>query len=83
MTRQFVENGTIYKIFLWDPALAGEAAMYAGLMLAEGKHVGAGANLGVPGYTNIQPCGGNTSPHCFRGTAQLGLGKETIGQYNF
>jgi simple sugar transport system substrate-binding protein len=83
LTKDYVMKGTIYKIFLWDPALAGEAAMYAGLMLAQGKTVGAGTDLGVPGYTHIQPCGGSTSPHCFRGTAQLGLGKDTIGKYNF
>jgi len=83
IARQYVENGTVYEIFCWDPAAAGEATMYAGLMLAEGKSVGAGTNLGVPGYTSIQPCGGNASSHCFRGTAQLGITKATLDKYPF
>jgi simple sugar transport system substrate-binding protein len=83
LTRDYIEKGTIYRIFLWDPALAGEATMYAALMLAEGKPIRPGTNLGVPGYTHIQPCGGNTSPHCYRGTAQLAIGKDNIAQYNF
>lgn len=83
LSRQYIENGTIYRIFLWDPSLAGEATMYGALMLAEGKHVGAGTDLHVPGYTSIQPCGGNTSPHCFRGNAALEIGKDNLARYNF
>jgi simple sugar transport system substrate-binding protein len=83
LTREFVDKGTIYKIFLWDPGAAGEATMYAALMLAQGKKVGTGTNLNVPGYEHIVPCGAGMSPHCYRGTAQLGLGKSDIAKYNF
>lgn len=79
----YIKSGVIYKIGLWDPALAGKATMQAALMLARGEKIGPGTNLGVPGYTNIQPCGGNTSPHCFRGDAVLIIGKDNLSQYNF
>jgi simple sugar transport system substrate-binding protein len=83
LAKQYIDNGTVYKGFVWDPALAGEATMYAGLMLAEHKTVGTGTNLHVPGYTDIQPCGAGTTEHCFEGNAELQLTKANIGQYNF
>lgn len=83
LTKDYIQSGTIYKILLWDPALAGQATMNAGLMLAQGKTVGTGTDLGVPGYNNIQPCGGDTTSHCFRGDAELQIGKDNLSQYNF
>jgi simple sugar transport system substrate-binding protein len=83
MARQYIKNGTIYSIYLWDPGLTGEATMYAALMLVEGKKVGKGTNLGVPGYTDIQPCGPGTSPHCYMGTGQLVVNKSNVNEYHF
>ena len=83
LARQYIQNGTVYEGFVWDPSLAGEATMYAGQMLAEHKKVTAGTNLQVPGYTDIQPCGSGTTSHCFEGSAELRLTKANIGQYSF
>lgn len=79
----YVENGTIYKIFLWDPALAGEATMQAALMLAHHEKITAGTNLKVPGYTDIQPCGQGATAQCFRGNAELVIDKSNISKYKF
>lgn len=79
----YIQSGAISKIFLWDPALAGQATMNAALLLAQGKQVGAGTNLHVPGYTNIRPCGGDMTSHCFVGDAQLQIGKDNLSQYSF
>lgn len=83
LAANYLRNGTISKIFLWDPALAGEATMQAALMLAQHKKVGAGTNLKVPGYTNIQPCGEGATAHCFRGNAELTVDKNNLSKYNF
>lgn len=83
LASSYIQSGTIYKIFLWDPALAGQATMNAALMLAQGKQVGAGTDLHVPGYTNIQPCGGDMTSHCFLGEAQLQIDKDNLSQYSF
>jgi simple sugar transport system substrate-binding protein len=53
-------------------------------MMLQGKKVGPGTDLGVPGYTNIKKCEGTgVSPQCFEGDAILRLTKENIGKYNF
>lgn len=83
LVKQDLKNGTIYKIFLWDPGLAGDATMHAAQMLAEHKKVGPGTDLKVPGYTSIQPCGGQASSHCYRGNAELQVDKSNLTKYNF
>jgi len=83
LAKQYIENGTVYEGFVWDPSLAGEATMYAAQALAEHKKVTTGTDLHVPGYTDIQPCGPGTTSHCFEGNAELRLTKANIGQYNF
>ncbi len=83
LAKQYVVNKTIYSIFGWDPALAGEAAMYGALQIAQGKAITTGADLHVPGYNNIQPCGGSASPHCFMGNAPLEIGPDNINNYPF
>lgn len=83
LAKQYIENGTVYEGFVWDPSLAGEATMYAGQMLAEHKKVTTGSDLQIPGYTDIQPCGAGTTSHCFEGNAELRLTKANIGQYSF
>ncbi|BCL80868.1 autoinducer 2 ABC transporter substrate-binding protein [Ktedonobacteria bacterium brp13] len=79
----YIKSGTIYKIFLWDPAMAGQATMNAAQLLAQGKQVKAGTNLHVPGYTNIQPCGNGMTSHCFVGNAELQIGKDNLSSYSF
>lgn len=83
LAKQYLESGTVYAGFVWDPALSGKATMYAAKMLAEHKPITAGTDLHVPGYNNIQPCGAGTSPHCFLGAAELQLTKANISQYSF
>ena len=83
LAKPYLDSGTVYAGFIWDPGLTGEATMYAAKMLAEHKTIAAGTDLHVPGYNNIQPCGAGTSPHCFLGAAELQLTKDNISQYSF
>jgi simple sugar transport system substrate-binding protein len=83
LARQYIENGTIYTIYLWDPGLTGEATMYGALMLLQGKKITKGTNLGVPGYTDLVPCGAGTTSHCWMGNAQLVVNKKNVNNYHF
>lgn len=83
LTKNFVNNGTIQAVFLWDASLTARAVMNGALMMLQGKKVGPGTNLNVPGYNSIQKCEGDASAHCYQGNAILKLTKQNIGQYNF
>lgn len=83
LSKTYVDNGTVYAIYAWDASLTGQATMNAALMLAEGKKVGTGTNLGVPGYTDIQPCGAGATAQCYMGNAILKMTKQNIGNYDF
>lgn len=76
-----ITDGSIYRIFLWDPAKAGEAAMHAALLLKQGKKITKGTDLKVAGYHSMQPCG--TTNVCWQGDATLSIGKGNLSQYKF
>jgi len=84
LTRKYVNAGTIQAVFLWNSALTVHAVMNGAKMMIEGKKVGVGTNLGVPGYTDIKKCEGTgVSPNCYQGNAILKLTKKNIGKYHF
>jgi simple sugar transport system substrate-binding protein len=76
-----ITDGSIYRIFLWDPAKAGDAAMQAALLLHEGKKITKGTDLKVDGYHSMQSCG--TTNVCWQGNATLSIGKDNLPKYNF
>jgi simple sugar transport system substrate-binding protein len=45
-----LETGAVDLISFWDPAVAGEACNQIALRLINGETVGAGTDLGLPGY---------------------------------
>jgi len=83
LVTQYVKDGTIYRIFCWDPKLSGEALAEGAIFLAEGGTPYTGMNLHVPGYENLQPCGAPFAASCFEGNGPLSIGKENIDQYKF
>lgn len=83
LTKQYVMNGTINTVYLWDASLTAEAVMNGALMMLHGKKITSGTNLHVPGYTSIKPCGAGSTKQCFEGDAILALTKKNIGKYNF
>jgi len=44
---EFLNDGAVDKIFLWDPAVAGQAQDKLALMLIQGKKIGPGIDLGL------------------------------------
>jgi simple sugar transport system substrate-binding protein len=78
---KYLTDGAIDRIFFWDPAMAGEAALQIALMLAQGEKIEMGTNLGVPGYDSLTKLDGYDN--VFVGNAALEADVNTISQYNF
>lgn len=80
-TSQYLEDGSIDGIFLWDPALAGQAMLAAGRIIAEGGTLETGTDLGVPGYESLTQSPDN--PRTFLGNAPLVITIENLDEYDF
>jgi simple sugar transport system substrate-binding protein len=78
---KYLEDGSIDKIFFWDPAMAGKAMMTIARLLAEGKKVEEGTDLGVPGYESLRVSEDN--PKVFYGDAAIVVDKSNVGDYDF
>lgn len=81
VANQYLADGSIDKIFFWDPALAGEAQLQIAKILSEGGKIEAGTDLGIKGYNNLQPMAGQTN--VFVGEAQVAADVETAKQFDF
>ncbi|QJC22124.1 autoinducer 2 ABC transporter substrate-binding protein [Arcanobacterium buesumense] len=80
-SKKGLEDGSIDEIYFWDPAAAGKAILKAGQLLAEGKTLEPGTDLGVEGYTNLVQSTEN--PIVFYGDASLSATKETVDNFPF
>jgi simple sugar transport system substrate-binding protein len=78
---KFLTDGSVDKIFFWDPALAGEAQAKLALMLINGEKIGPGLNLGLRGYTNLKRIPG--SPHGLSGSGWIAVDKTNAKKYPF
>jgi len=81
VANQYLADGSIDKIFFWDPALAGEAQLQIAKILAEGGTIEAGTDLGIEGYNDLQPMDGYDN--VFVGAAQVAADAETAKQFDF
>ena len=77
----YLPDGSVDKIFFWDPALAGKAQDVLALMLANGQEITPGLDLGLVGYESIQPLEG--TPHAWAGNAWVDVDKTNASQYPF
>jgi simple sugar transport system substrate-binding protein len=78
---KYFADGSIDRIFFWDPAMAGEAQLQLALMLAQGQPIEAGTNLNVPGYDSLIKLDGYDN--VFVGNAALEADAKTVSQYQF
>lgn len=79
--KDYVNNGTIDSVCLWDPALAGYAMCNVAYQILSGEEVGEGADLGCEGYESVQMVEGKN--RCLLGDAPLILTTDNIGEYDF
>ena len=78
---EFLGDGAVDRIFLWDPAVAGQAQAKLALMLIQGKKIGPGLDLGLPGYRNLKEIPG--TPHALAGSGWIAIDKSNSKQYPF
>jgi len=78
---ELLTDGAVDKIFLWDPAVAGQAQDKLALMLIQGKKIGPGLDLGLPGYRNLKAIPG--TPHALAGSGWIAIDKSNSGEYPF
>ena len=78
---EFLDDGAVDKIFLWDPLVAGQAQDKLALMLIKGEKIAPGLDLGLPGYRNLKRIPG--TPHGLAGSGWITIDKSNAGQYPF
>ena len=81
VANQYLADGSIDKIFFWDPALAGKAQLEIARILADGGTIEEGTDLGIEGYTSLKKLEGYDN--VFVGDASVAADAETAAQYNF
>jgi simple sugar transport system substrate-binding protein len=79
--RQYLASGSTKLISFWDPADAGYVMNKIAVMLLEGKKLTNGADLGVPGYTQLRQ--DPEKPTLFYGSAWVDVTKQNMDAYNF
>jgi simple sugar transport system substrate-binding protein len=81
VSSKYLDDGSIDKIFFWDPALAGHAMMKIAEMLVNGEELSSGMDLGLDGYDNVQQ-----SPDVattWYGSAWVIVDKDNAADYPF
>src|SRR5499425_285728 len=78
---EFLNDGAVDKIFLWDPLVAGQGQCKLALMLIKGEKIAPGLDLGLPGYRNLKSIAG--TPHGLAGSGWIAIDKSNVRQYPF
>jgi len=77
----FLSDGAVDQMFLWDPLVAGQAQAKLALMLIRGEKITAGLDLGLPGYRSLKRIA--DTPHGFAGSGWIAIDKSNVRQYPF
>lgn len=80
-TREYVKNGTIDAVCLWDPASAGYAMCDLAYKVLAGDEITEGIDLGQKGYESVTIQEG--ANRCVLGNAPLILNTDNIDDYDF
>jgi len=81
VSAKYLEDGSIDKIFFWDPALAGEAQLAIAQIIADGGTISAGTDLGIVGYNGLAQLDG--FDNVWVGEAAVIVDAANMGEYNF
>lgn len=81
VSTKYLEDGSIDKIFFWDPALAGEAQLAIAQILADGGTISAGTDLGIEGYNSLSQLDG--FDNVWVGEAAVIVDADNASQYPF
>lgn len=77
-TRDFLNEGVLQSVALWDPALAAKAMLNLAVMMYNGEEVTNGSDLGVDGYNDIVIDG-----RVIIGQGWLAITKDNVDTFTF
>jgi simple sugar transport system substrate-binding protein len=78
---KYLDDGSIDKIFFWDPALAGKAQLKIAQILADGGSLSEGTDLGIEGYNSLKKLAG--FDNVWVGEAAVIVDKTNAAKYKF
>ncbi|WP_427869938.1 autoinducer 2 ABC transporter substrate-binding protein [Leucobacter luti] len=81
VAKKYLGDGSIDKIFFWDPAMAGKAQLKIAEMLVKGEKVEEGTDLGIKGYDSLKKLEG--FDNVFVGDAAVIVDKNNVDEYDF
>ncbi len=80
-SEKYLADGSIDKIFFWDPALAGKAQLKIAQILAEGGTIEEGTDLGIEGYESLVKVEG--FDNVYAGDAAVEADAESVAEFDF
>ncbi|GAA1778953.1 autoinducer 2 ABC transporter substrate-binding protein [Leucobacter iarius] len=81
VAKKYLADGSIDKIFFWDPAKAGEAQLKIAELLVKGEKVDNGTDLGIEGYKSLKKLDG--FDNVFVGDAAVIVDRKNVDEYDF
>jgi simple sugar transport system substrate-binding protein len=81
VSAKYLEDGSIDKIFFWDPALAGKAMLKIAQIFADGGTLSEGTDLGLEGYNSLKKLAG--FDNVWAGEAAVIVDKNNASEYKF
>ncbi|QPZ38129.1 autoinducer 2 ABC transporter substrate-binding protein [Paramicrobacterium chengjingii] len=81
VAKKYLEDGSIDKAFFWDPALAGKAQLKIAELLASGKTIEEGTDLGIEGYESLTKLDG--FDNVYVGDAAIEVDADNVNDFDF
>ncbi|MCD8361914.1 MAG: substrate-binding domain-containing protein [Lachnospiraceae bacterium] len=77
-TADYLKNGTLGSVGLWDPALSAQVMLSTAVMLYNGETIDTGSDLGYDGYDNVTVDG-----TVVYGDASLAITADNVDDFDF
>lgn len=77
-TRDYLKDGVLQSVALWDPAIAAKAMLNLAMKMYKGETVESGMDLGVEGYTDVTIAG-----KVVIGQGWIAITKDNVDQFTF
>ena len=77
-TRDYLKEGVLQSVGLWDPALSAKAMLNLGVAMFKGEKPATGMDLGVEGYTKVDITG-----TLVVGQGSLAITKDNVDNFTF
>lgn len=81
VAKKYIVDGSIDKIFFWDPAMAGKAQLKIAQLLVDGEKITDGTDLGIEGYNSLKKLDG--FDNVYVGDAAVIVDKDNVDDYDF